>query len=95
MRQAASYPRLVAGLVCQSADVVVSPGLLQLTPGVSLTSQSDSLGQQYNSPQKVVCELGADLAVVGRAIISADNSADAAYQFKTTLWNAYLKRITK
>lgn len=95
MRQAASRPELVAGLVCQSADVVVSPGLLQLTPGVSLSHGSDSLGQQYNTPQSVVCERGADLAVVGRAIINADNPAATAKEFKTQLWDAYLERIAK
>lgn len=95
MRQAASRPRLVAGLVCQSADVVVSPGLLQLTPGVSLSCGTDALGQQYNTPQSVVCERGADLAVVGRAIINADNPAATAKEFKTQLWDAYLERTSK
>lgn len=95
MRQAASKPELVAGLVAQSADVVVSPGLLQLTPGVSLTSASDSLGQQYNSPSNVVCVRGADLAVVGRAITTASDPAATAAQYKLRLWEAYQERMSQ
>lgn len=95
MRQAASKPNLVAGLVAQSADVVVSPGLLQLTPGVSLSSASDTLGQQYDSPRNVVCVRGADLAVVGRAIITAADPGATAAQYKLLLWEAYLERTSE
>lgn len=93
IQQAAAHPQLVAGLVCQSVDVVMTPGLLQLTPGVSQSQASDSLGQQYNSPHTVVCEQGADLAVVGRAIVTATDPSAAAEQYKTLLWDAYLERI--
>uniref|UniRef100_A0A1B6KY40 Uridine 5'-monophosphate synthase n=1 Tax=Graphocephala atropunctata TaxID=36148 RepID=A0A1B6KY40_9HEMI len=93
MRQAATFPQLVAGIVCQSADVVVSPGLLQLTPGVSVAETADSLGQQYNSPQAVVCERGADLAIVGRAVVSAEDPARAARELKAVLWQAYQQRV--
>uniref|UniRef100_A0A1B6G5N9 Uridine 5'-monophosphate synthase n=1 Tax=Cuerna arida TaxID=1464854 RepID=A0A1B6G5N9_9HEMI len=95
MRQAASFPQLIAGFVCQSPDVVVPPGLLQLTPGVSLAESTDTLGQQYNSPLAVVCERGADLAIVGRAIVSADDPAYAAQKYKTLLWEAYQQRVKR
>ncbi|KAG8272443.1 hypothetical protein J6590_040601 [Homalodisca vitripennis] len=60
---------------------------------VSLAESTDTLGQQYNSPLAVVCERGADLAIVGRAIVSADDPAHAALKYKTLLWEAYQQRV--
>ncbi|XP_054282429.1 uridine 5'-monophosphate synthase-like [Macrosteles quadrilineatus] len=93
MRQAGAYPKLVAGLVAQSADVVVSPGLVQLTPGVSLAEAADGFGQQYNSPRAVVMSKGADLAVVGRGVVRGDNPTAAARQYQTQLWDALQERL--
>lgn len=53
----------------------------------------DNLGQQYNSPEVVVLEKGADIAVVGRGVIEAKNIAAAAEEYKNKLWSAYEKRL--
>lgn len=53
----------------------------------------DNLGQQYNSPEVVVLEKGADIAVVGRGVIEAKNIATAAKEYKNKLWSAYEKRL--
>jgi len=83
---------LVVGLVSQS-NLSTHPAMLQLTPGVHLSSNSDSLGQQYNSPQTVI-NAGADLAVVGRGITeSTSGSLTAVLSYKQALWEAYEKRI--
>ncbi|CAH0392340.1 unnamed protein product [Bemisia tabaci] len=87
------YPEVVSGLVCQSPSVVPSLGVLQLTPGVNLETKGDSLGQQYNTPEVVVGEKGADIAVVGRGIVSVSDPAAAAQKYQTLLWQAYLNRL--
>lgn len=87
------YDSLITGIVCQSSRFVDKPGFIQLTPGVQLNSSGDNLGQQYNSPECVILERGADVAVVGRGITQASDPASAAENYKKLLWDAYLKRI--
>ncbi|EZA48873.1 hypothetical protein DMN91_006329 [Ooceraea biroi] len=83
---------LVVGLVCQS-NLSARPEMLQLTPGVHLSSSGDGLGQQYNDPQSVI-NAGADLAVVGRGITeSSAGWLKAALDYKQPLWEAYEKRV--
>lgn len=93
VKLALEYSDLVVGLVCQSPLLLDTPGCIQLTPGVQLGTGGDNLGQQYNSPELVVLERGADIAVVGRGITQADNPEVAAEKYKRLLWEAYLKRI--
>lgn len=81
------------GIVCQSSLFQNNPGMLQLTPGVQIGSKEDNLGQQYNSPEHVILELGADIAVVGRGITQAADPQGMALKYQTLLWDAYLKRI--
>lgn len=84
---------LITGLVCQSPLFLDSPGFIQLTPGVHICSESDKLGQQYNSPEVAVLEKGADIAVVGRGITLAADKGEAAEKYRKLLWDAYLKRV--
>lgn len=90
---AANYLDLVAGFVCQQRDVVKDAGLLQITPGCKIDDVSDDFGQKYNTPEFVVKEKGADIAVVGRGIIKAKNPETAAKLYRDRLWNAYCERI--
>lgn len=83
----------VAGIVCQSPDLVTFPGLLQLTPGVKIEEGVDGLGQQYNSPEHAVKEKGADICVVGRGITGAKNQEDTAKLYRDRLWAAYCERV--
>ena len=83
----------VVGVVAQTPSLINSPGQLQLTPGVKLNTQNDGkLGQQYNLPEDVILSRGADIAVVGRGIIEASDPVQAAEEYRTKLWSAYLKR---
>lgn len=93
VRLAGTYSDLVAGIVCQQSDVVKTPGLLQITPGCKIDDVSDDLGQQYNTPEYVVKDKGADIAVVGRGIIKAKNPESAAKLYRDRLWSAYTERI--
>lgn len=83
----------VAGIVCQSADCFAFPGLIQLTPGVKIDQSGDDLGQQYKSPEFIVQEKGADVAVVGRGILEAKCMEKAASLYRDRLWAAYCDRI--
>ncbi|KAH8291776.1 hypothetical protein KR054_000428 [Drosophila jambulina] len=85
----------VAGVVCQSSDAFAFPGLLQLTPGVKIDESVDKLGQQYQTPENVVKERGADIGVVGRGILKATNPEQAAQTYRDRLWAAYKDRVAK
>ncbi|CAH1724747.1 unnamed protein product [Aphis gossypii] len=91
---AEEYKDIVAGLVCQSYDIISSPSLLQLTPGVNIKNSNDNLGQQYQSPSDIILTKGADIAVVGRGIYQDSNPAEAAKVYKESLWNTYLERVS-
>lgn len=85
---------LVAGIVGQRRELLAGqPGLVQLTPGVRIDETGDALGQQYDSPEAVVLERGADVAVVGRGVYQAENAAEAAQLYRDRLWAAYEKRV--
>lgn len=88
-----NYEDLITGLVCQSPLFLDKPGFIQLTPGVQLDTKSDNLGQQYNTPECVIIERGADVAVVGRGITKSSDRQRAAENYKKLLWTAYTKRI--
>lgn len=94
MKISEEYKDIVVGLVCQSDDVVSSPTLIQLTPGVNMKMSNDALGQKYQNPSDIILTKGADIAVVGRGIIQDENPAEAAKLYKEWLWNAYLERVS-
>lgn len=83
----------IAGIVCQNLGVITNPGLIQLTPGVQLNHTNDELSQQYNSPEIVVKDRGADIAVVGRGITASANAGVTAKAYRDQLWSAYCDRI--
>ncbi|EDV94864.1 uridine 5'-monophosphate synthase [Drosophila grimshawi] len=85
----------VTGVVCQSTGCFAFPGLIQLTPGVKIDESVDKLGQQYNTPEHVIKERGADIGVVGRGILQAANVEKAALTYSDRLWAAYEERVAK
>ncbi|XP_066145630.1 uridine 5'-monophosphate synthase-like isoform X2 [Euwallacea fornicatus] len=90
---ASEFPDLVAGIVCQNQLFLDHPGMIQLTPGVKVGDKGDTLGQRYNSPEYVVVEKGADIAVVGRGITEAKDPVVAAKNYRDLLWQSYIKRM--
>ena len=68
------------------------PDIIQFTPGVNISSSGDSLGQKWVSPEQAVIERGADVVIVGRGITEAGDVVEAAKQYRSAAWNAYLKR---
>ncbi|GBP75187.1 Uridine 5'-monophosphate synthase [Eumeta japonica] len=88
------YSDLVTGFVCQNGEHIKNPAFIQLTPGVQLINAEDDFGQVYNTPETVVLEKGADVAVVGRGIVAAKNPESQAVIYKEALWECYVKRIS-
>lgn len=64
-----------------------------MTPGVKMQQSGDNLGQQYNTPNKVIGNMGSDVAIVGRGIYKAEDPAKAAKEYADACWDAYMARF--
>lgn len=69
-----------------------------MTPGVSLSSSGDGLGQQYRTPRQVVVEAGTDVIIVGRGIYAgavgnAEELRKRGEIYRNAGWEAYSERI--
>lgn len=78
----------IMGLIAQE-KVSLLPYMVHMTPGVSLETKGDTLGQQYNSPHAVIAERGSDIIIVGRAIIGAKNPRSEAQRFREAALQAF------
>ncbi|KAI8960860.1 Orotidine 5'-phosphate decarboxylase [Daldinia sp. FL1419] len=81
----------------ESADTFIS-----MTPGCQLPPDGDEedsnvtgdgLGQQYNTPTKLVGQCGSDIVIVGRGILKAASPQMEAERYRRKAWKAYLGRI--
>jgi uridine monophosphate synthetase len=70
----------------------MTPGC-QLPPGDETEVKGDGLGQQYNTPKKLVGLLGTDIIIVGRGIIKATDPVAEAERYREKGWEAYEERI--
>ena len=108
VRMARGHREFVIGFIAQRRmDHIGASALSQpdddedfiiLTPGVSLDTSGDAMGQQYRTPKKVVSEDGCDVIIVGRGVYG-NGTGDMGYvesqaeKYQTEGWNAYLARI--
>jgi uridine monophosphate synthetase len=76
---------------------------ISMTPGCQLPPkgvaedakiEGDGKGQQYNTPQKLVGQMGNDIVIVGRGIIKAANPVSEAERYRKKAWEAYEERIS-
>ncbi|AQX03737.1 orotidine-5'-phosphate decarboxylase [Elizabethkingia meningoseptica] len=81
----------VMGCVAQNQ---IQDDLLLFTPGVNLSSEGDSKGQQYNTPEHVFKNLHTDFIIVGRGIYKSDDIEKAALTYRTKGWMAYEAAIS-
>lgn len=85
---AKTYPEFVIGFVSQRR-LTENPAHLYFTPGVSLETSNDTLGQQYRTPRQVIHEDKCDIIIVGRSILKAKDPAEEARRYRREGWTAY------
>jgi uridine monophosphate synthetase len=84
----------VMGFIAQrSLNSAPEDNFITMTPGVQLQSGGDSLGQQYNTPAKVIGEGGTDIIIVGTGILAAKDRRAAAAEYRKQGWQAYRDRV--
>lgn len=81
----------VIGFIC-SSKITKRPELIHMTPGVQMKAGGDALGQQYNTPEDVICTKGSDIIIVGRGILEAPDRLAFAELYRKSGWGAYTKR---
>eukprot|EP00794_Sanderia_malayensis_P000666 gene666-1334_t len=91
---AKKHEDFVMGFICTSS-MGENPEFLKLTPGVHLNKSGDTLGQNYNTPEDVICNKGSDIIIVGRGIYQAENPVLAAEEYQKIGFSAYLKSINQ
>ena len=84
----------VMGFVAQrSLNSEKDDNFVTMTPGVQLSAGGDAMGQQYNTPRKVITEAGADVIIVGRGVYGASDRRRAAHEYRKQGWLAYEERL--
>ncbi|KAF2124748.1 Orotidine 5'-phosphate decarboxylase [Dothidotthia symphoricarpi CBS 119687] len=73
--------------------ITMTPGCQLPPPGQEGKKLGDNLGQQYNTPHKLILEQGCDIIIVGRGIVRAADRKAEAELYKAAGWAAYQERI--
>ena len=82
----------IIGFICQR-KLTDDPALIHLTPGVQLAEGKDALGQQYNTPAKIIGENRSDIQIVGRGITESADPLESARRYREAGWEAYRQRF--
>lgn len=100
---AREHKSFVMGFVAQeSLNSAPEDNFIHVTPGCKLPPEGeeenghiegDGLGQQYNTPAKLIKICGTDIVIVGRGIICADDPPSEAERYRKKAWKAYLSRV--
>ncbi|PSS00599.1 Orotidine 5'-phosphate decarboxylase domain-containing protein [Coniella lustricola] len=96
----------VMGYVAQeNLNTEPQDNFLHMTPGCKLPPvgeeengagmQGDGMGQQYNTPSKLIGIGGTDIVIVGRGIIKATDPQGEAERYRTKSWKAYRTRLVQ
>lgn len=94
LHHAREHREFVMGFIAQqSLNSQEGDNFITMTPGVQLAAGGDAMGQQYNTPQKVVGEAGADVIIVGRGVYEAKDRASEAAKYRKQGWMAYEERL--
>ncbi|KAH6656215.1 Orotidine 5'-phosphate decarboxylase domain-containing protein [Truncatella angustata] len=100
---AREHKDFVMGFISQeSLNSEPADDFIHMTPGCQLPPEGeeengvvegDGLGQQYNTPSKLVQICGTDIIIVGRGIIKAGDPPNEAERYRRKAWQAYQSRI--
>jgi uridine monophosphate synthetase len=106
---ARAHQDFVMGYIAQSNLNEMGKGdaFLTMTPGCQLpppeqeanrsngeeVKMGDGLGQQYNTPKKLIGGLGVDIIIVGRGILKAADPVAEAERYRLRGWEAYEERV--
>lgn len=94
VKQARANKDFVMGFIAQeSLNKENDDNFITMTPGVQLQSGGDALGQQYNTPHRVITQLGCDIIIVGRGVYAASDRRRAALEYRKQGWHAYEERL--
>ncbi|EMC92271.1 hypothetical protein BAUCODRAFT_77718 [Baudoinia panamericana UAMH 10762] len=94
LHHARQNKNFVMGFIAQqSLNKEADDNFITMTPGVQLSAGGDSMGQQYNTPQKVIGEQCSDIIIVGRGILAARDRRRAAHEYRKQGWLAYQERV--
>ncbi|KAI6085098.1 Orotidine 5'-phosphate decarboxylase [Hypoxylon rubiginosum] len=103
VQAAREYKSYVMGFISQETlNTEPTDDFISMTPGCQLppegdeedgTPMGDGLGQQYNTPAKLVGLCGSDIIIVGRGILKAASPQVEAERYRRRAWKAYLSRI--
>lgn len=94
VKHARSHREFVMGFIAQeSLNSEKDDNFITMTPGVQLSVGGDALGQQYNTPQKVIGSAGCDIIIVGRGVLGASDRRRAAHEYRKQGWAAYENRV--
>ena len=92
LKMAEEHKDFVIGFITMK-KLLDDPCFINMTPGVKLTEGGDELGQQYNTPERVIKQQGSDIIIVGRGIYEADNPLTEAKKYRQAGWQAYQDRL--
>lgn len=92
LQMAQQFSEFVIGFIAQK-KLLSDPFWIYMTPGVQLTAGTDSLGQQYITPDKALIDQQTDIIIVGRGIIKAKDPVAEAKKYRAAGWQAYEKSL--
>lgn len=73
--------------------LTMTPGCQLPPPGQEGKKLGDGLGQQYNTPRKLIFDQGCDIIIVGRGIVNSANRPNEAERYRVEGWKAYEERV--
>ena len=89
LKMADKYKNDIIGFICQRR--IGGCSFLHLVPGINLESNNDGADQRYTNPSEAMSK-GADILIVGRAIINKNDIISECKKYKQIGWDCYQKK---
>jgi uridine monophosphate synthetase len=103
VESAREHKHYVMGFISQETlNTKPDDQFISMTPGCQLPPKhvdertqvdGDGKGQQYNTPEKIIGQMGNDIVIVGRGIINAADPVREAERYRKRAWDAYEERV--